>query len=155
VNHDLDDASEPADNARLLAELRRVLGSDPPPAGLVERIEGLFGYRNLESALAELMDVSAAEPAGMRGGAAAARLDFELSDGSVALELAPQRDSIDGQVLAGDLTEVALERPGGIVATATVDELGRFTFDHITPGPARLRVVAGAPGTVTTDWFLL
>jgi hypothetical protein len=154
VNGEHDDESLSAQEARLLAELGRALGSDPIPAGLVERAEELLALKDLDSALVELLDRSAAEPAGMRGGTARTRLEFEVGDGSVALELVPERDRLVGQVLAGELTAVALERRTGVVATAEVDELGRFSFDHVAAGPARLRLVGGA-APVTTDWFLL
>src|SRR5689334_22040643 len=91
-----------ARDARLLDELGTALGPEDTPAGLVERADGLFALRDLDSALVELLDQPAAEPAGMRGGTATARLDFETSDGSVALELVRQGDRLVGQLLAGE-----------------------------------------------------
>jgi hypothetical protein len=147
------DAMSPRD-ARLLAALGEALGSDRLPAFLVENAEELIVLKDLDSALVELLDQPAAEPVGMRGGSGYPLLQFEAADGSVAVELAPERDRLVGQVLAGELTGVALESRSGVVATATVDELGRFSFDQVTAGPARLRLLRGA-APVTTDWFLL
>jgi hypothetical protein len=143
------------EDARLLAELGRALGPDPLPAGLVARAEGLLALAGLDGELAELLE-AAAEPAGVRGTPDAAdRLLFEVAGGAVAIELVLGRDRIDGQVIAGAPSEVALERPGGAAAAATVDELGRFGFDSVAAGPARLALRGAPAGPVTTDWFLL
>ena len=54
------------------------------------------------------------------------------------------------------MTEVDLEEPtAGVVATAPVDELGRFVFTAIPGGPVRLRLTMSTGAPVTTDWFLL
>ena len=71
----------------------------------------------------------------------------------MALELVPERDRLVGQVLGGELTEVALERPTGVVATTGVDELGRFSFGPVPTGPVRLRLTDGTGVPVITDWF--
>jgi hypothetical protein len=53
---------------------------------------------------------------------------------------------------------VTLETPAGPAATATVGDLGDFTFADTgaggSGGPVRLRL-DGAGGPVRTDWFLL
>ena len=149
----------PAEDARLLDELRAALGADPMPPGLVARAEGLVAFAGVDRELAELLEASAAEPAGVRGGPAEAAqpLVFEVADGSIGVEVVIGRDRLDGQVHAGTLAEVALERPGGDIVTGPVDELGRFAFTPVAAGPARLRLrphgEAGRP--VTTDWFLV
>jgi hypothetical protein len=145
----------PAEDDRLLAELGRALGPDPLPAGLAARAEGLLALAGLDGELAELLE-AAAEPTGVRGTPDAAdRLLFEVAGGAVAVELVLGRDRIDGQVIAGAPTEVALERPHDTAAAATIDDLGRFGFDSVAAGPARLRLRGGPAGPVTTDWFLL
>lgn len=155
MTDDANDATMSAAQARLLAELRTALGPDPAPPGLVERAEGLFAFKDFDAVLAELLDRSGAEPAGMRGAAAGERMEFGTGDGGVALELMREGDRIVGQVLGGDVVAVTLERPAGIGATIGVDELGRFSFDQIAAGPARLRLIRGADAPVITDWFLL
>jgi hypothetical protein len=150
-----DDRPAAAEDARLLAELGRALGPDRLPAGLVQRAEGLLALAGLDGELAELLE-AAAEPAGVRGAPDAGdRLLFEVAGGAVAVELVLGRDRVDGQVIAGAPTEVALERPDGTAAVATVDELGRFGFGSVAAGPARLVLRGGPAGPVTTDWFLL
>ena len=147
-----DDALTP-EQTRLLADLGRALGPDPLPPGLIERAEQLLAYRDLDAELAALRDEAATEPAGLRGGASTTRLRFDLADGSVAVELDPQRDRLSGQVLAGEVTEAVLERPSGGEERSTVDDLGRFAFRAVPSGPTRLRL--HGPGlSVTTEWFL-
>jgi hypothetical protein len=147
----------PADDAHLLAELREALDPDPPPAGLVERAEGLMEFMRIDRELAALLDAEGAELAGTRGAVTASEhlFRFEVDDGSVSLELTADRERLGGLVLAGELTGIALERLTGDVVTAAVDELGRFSFGRVPPGPARLRLLGTAAQPVTTDWFVL
>jgi hypothetical protein len=154
MNDELDGDSLSTQEARLLAALGRALGPDPLPHLLVERAEELLAVMDLDSALVKLIDQATAEPAGMRGETTHTRLEFAVGDGSIALELVAEPDRLTGQVLAGEPAEVALESPSGVQATVAVDELGRFTFQHVRAGPARLRLLGGATAPVT-DWFLL
>jgi hypothetical protein len=154
VDDAIDDDALTVEQARLLAELGRATGADPLPYGLVERAEQLLAYSHLDAELLALRDEEAAEPAGLRGGTSATRLRFDLNDGSIGVELDRQRDRLAGQVLAGELTEVVLERPGGTEDSAEVDELGRFMFAPAPTGPIRLRLRGRAGRSVTTEWFL-
>jgi hypothetical protein len=151
--------TEPHDearDARLLGELGSALGPDPSPPGLVGRAEGLLAFAGVDRELAELLDTSAAEPVGVRGPAdAAGALVFEVGDGSVSVEVTVTADRLDGQVLAGEPTEVALEHVTGAVHSCPVDDLGRFTFSGVASGPGRLRLRGGSTRPVTTDWFLI
>lgn len=161
--------------ARLLAGLRDALDVDAPPAGLVERAEGLVAYFELDSDLAALLDEPAPELAGVRGPAGTDdRLTFETADGSLSVEVVLSRERLSGQVLAGDGVQVVLETLAGAQLTAAVDPLGRFRFDDPPAGPARLCWAPARPTSspepatpaatkpsppteapVTTDWFLL
>jgi hypothetical protein len=149
----------PAEDARLLDELRAALGDDPAPPGFIARAEGLVAYAGVDRELAELLETAAAEPAGLRSrpDAAAQPLVFEVADGSISVELVIGRDRLDGQVHSGTLTEVVLERPGGDIRSSGIDELGRFAFTPVAAGPARLRLRSPGDPTrsVTTDWFLV
>jgi hypothetical protein len=150
---------EPAE-AALLERLRALLGSDPPPDGMVARAEGLLAFRDVDRELVELLQDAAAEPAGLRGGVdTPERLLFELDGGpegsAVSVEVSLDRDALRGQVLAGVVTEVELERLGMPLRTSSVDALGQFAFADPLPGPTRLRLSGSAARPRTTDWFLL
>lgn len=151
-----DEESLSVDEARLLARLGEMLGSDPPPAGMQQRLQALLTLRDMDRELLELLQQSTAEPAGMRGEVDTAdRLAFVLADGSVSLELVVEHDGLRGQVLAGEVTDVTLERPAAELRTTTVDALGRFVLDQPGPGPARLRLRLRDARSVTTNWFLV
>jgi hypothetical protein len=145
---------DPADD-RLLADLRRALPAEVVPDGLVARADALFTLRDLDRELAAL-EASATELVATRGPLpAATRLSFRTGDGSLAVELVPGRQRLDGQVLSGAPTEVILEDRAGPVAQSAVDELGRFSFSHGATGPGRLRLRGGPEGEALTGWFLL
>lgn len=151
-----DDEPASADDARLVERLGRAIGPDPAPTGMLDRLEGLLAYREVDQELLELLQDTAREPVGMRGTVDVQdRLAFELGDGSVSVELVPERGLLRGQVLAGEVTEVVLERRAAQHRTSTVDALGRFTFDDPAAGPARLRLRGSAAGPWSTDWFLI
>lgn len=144
------------DDARLVAELGRALGPGTYPPGLVERANGLLAFADFDRELAEVLETSSGELVGTRGPAQSAALRFEVADGSVTVEVSLERDRIDGQVIAGAIAEVVLERLSGSAETATVDDLGRFVFEQPGTGPVRLRLRGARPGPepVATDWFL-
>src|SRR5918998_1986977 len=118
-----DDAMSDED-ARLVAELGRALGPGTYPPGLVDRANGLLAFASFDRELAELLEASSGELVGTRGAATpGAALRFEVGDGSVAVEVAVVRDRVEGQVIAGTITEVVLEHLSGPAATAIVDDL--------------------------------
>jgi len=139
---------------RLLADLGRVVGTEPAPAGLVARAEGLLAYADLERELVELLDSAAAEPAGSRGVPSADSLIFELGSGSVSLELRVRGDAVVGQLLDGRLVAVTLQVIGSEALTAPVDALGRFSLSPAPRGPARLLLDDGTGRPLATDWFV-
>jgi len=145
---------DPADDG-LLADLRRALPPDAVPDGLVARAEALFTLRDLDRELAAL-EASGSELVATRGPLpAATRLSFRTGDGSLAVEVVPGRQRLDGQVISGAPTEIVLEDRTGPVADSAVDELGRFSFSHGATGPGRLRLRGGPEGEALTGWFLL
>lgn len=151
-----DDAMSDED-ARLVAELGQALGPGTYPPGLVDRANGLLAFAGFDRELAELLEASSGELVGTRGPTAAGTaIRFEVVDGSVAVEVAMVRGLIEGQVIAGTITEVVLERLSGQSAATTVDDLGRFVFEQPATGPVRLRLRGARPGPepIATDWFL-
>ena len=144
---------------RQFARLPGTLGKDRVERlAIAAQIEepGVDRRQRLDQQLAQLLDVPAAELAGTRGSAMTdTPMVFEVAGGSTAIEVVVDRDRLAGQVLAGTVTEVDLERASGAVDTVTVDELGRFFVEQPAAGPARLRLRGGSPRSVVTDWFLV
>ena len=157
-----DDSTSAADEQPLLAALGRALPRDPVPEGLVDRAVQLVAFHDVDRELAALLE-HPSELVGMRGDAqAGTTLAFGTPQGTLALEVSQEQQGLQGQLLAGAVTEVDLESRSGVVATAPVDTLGRFTFDAVPAGPTRLRLhstahdtpAAASPEVVVTDWFL-
>jgi hypothetical protein len=156
MNDTFDTEPIPTDDLRLLTDVGRALGSDPLPAGLIERAQALGELRDVDRDLADLLDDAASELTGTRGQlTAGSRLAFELADGSVSLELVARDGGLRGQLLCGNPAAVVLETTGRAELAAAVDDLGRFSFTAVPPGPARLRLRGAGTRPVTTDWFLL
>jgi hypothetical protein len=155
MSDDADDVESP-DDRRLLSELAAALGLDPVPDRLVEICEGLVAWDDVDHELATLLDEHADEPAGVRGPGAvlADQLSFGVSDGSTVVELRLATGRVTGQVVPAGAVEAVFERLGGALQRTPVDDLGRFVFDDVGSGPARVRL--GGPGRwVVTDWFVL
>jgi hypothetical protein len=147
------DDRAPADDERLLRELGSAMGSESLPDGLVDRVDGLLAWADVDHELAALLDASAAEPAGRRGASAAPgdELSFELADGDVTVEVAIVGRELAVDVIGADATEVAAELAGGERLPATVDLAGRFVVAG-AHGPVRLLLrIDGS--SVRTDWF--
>jgi hypothetical protein len=150
-----DAGSTPADD-RLLADLARVLGPDAPPDGLFERATGLVEWIDVDHDLAQLLDEADLEAAGTRGTPATDTLaTFEVDDGSVVIELVLDDGRLVGHVLAGALSTIRLERVNHDAVDAVVDDVGRFVFAEVAPGPARLRWSTSSERPVITDWFVV
>jgi hypothetical protein len=155
---DPDDEVPPsAADTELLWALAGALGPDPVPDGLIERAAELLVMVDLNTELVALLQEAATglDAAGTRGDAdIAAPLEFVSIDGAVTIEIVLDQDGVAGQLIGADATFVTLERPSGASVDAPVDALGRFHFSASSPGPARVRVLAGDI-TVSTDWFVM
>lgn len=157
----MQDQPEDADRAEL-AELEQELReaaahADPVPAGLLQAAVNSFGWRTIDTDLAELVFDSLAqdERALVRGPEQGRLLSFEAGGLTIDVELTqagPARRLI-GQLAPPQRAAVELRHPGG-VATLDADELGRFTTGDLPAGPISLRcAVGGEPARqVVTDW---
>ena len=133
-------------DAQLFGRLREMwTEADPMPAGLVDRMVAAVASADLaeEYALLTLVEHAAA----VRGEADALTLQF--SDGSTSILLhvtegaGPLR-RVDGWVDA-DAAELTLTMDDSSRSTAP-DENGRFVFDDVPAGLARVTLVARTPG---------
>jgi len=128
---------------------------DPVPDHVSAAARAAFTWRTIDAELAELAFDSADQPLGVRGGEVNRQLTFRSA--SVEIELmvteADARQLV-GQLIPPDVAGIELVS-GDDSAMVDSDRLGRFTFDHLPSGPARL-VVRDADGAVLvqTDWLL-
>ena len=143
----------PAADAGVLAGLSEALGTDPLPAGLISRAEGLLAWMDVDRELAGLLDDADVELAGTRGGTSTG-LVFATPDGDLAVEVTLGAGGLAGQVVAGEPASITLEGSDGSTTTVPVDELGRFGTPRPDRGPVRLHLAVTADRTVVTDWFM-
>ena len=141
-------------------ELRELIArTDPVPERLNEAARGAFTWRTIDAELAELMQDSAEADEGalaLRSAATGPRLlSFESPRVAIEAEvtvLGPRERRLIGQIVPPVAAAMTLEQ-GGVRLTAQADELGRFTFDGLGAGPARLRAALPDGGMeIATPW---
>jgi hypothetical protein len=147
----------------VLEELRGLFARvDRVPERLDEAARAAYTWRTVDAELAELMRDSAEADAGelaLRGAATGPRLlSFESPRVAIEAEVTavgPRRRRLAGQIIPPVAATVVLEQ-GGVRLTAQADELGRFAFDGVGAGPARLRAALPDGGMeIATPWTSL
>lgn len=136
-----------AADAALFARLRGVWQEvDPVPAELVDRMVAAVAVEDLSREYALLTLVEASDLAAVRGPSDTATLQF--SDGTTTVLLHVSEDEggrhrvdgwVDAAVLAIRLEHNVLEAEGSELS-AEADN-GRFAFEGVAAGVARLRIV--------------
>jgi hypothetical protein len=150
-----------ADDDILLARMRRIAAeADPPPAYVAEMAYAALGLRDLDGELAALSWDSAAEDtrelAGTRGREEVRLLSFETESVGIDLQVSAQgtRRAVLGQVVGVVPARLSIETEEGAQAL-TVDDIGTFRVDGLSPGRTRLRVCGEDGSTVTTSWITI
>jgi hypothetical protein len=147
----------------MLEELRGLFARvDPVPERLDEAARAAYTWRTIDAELAELMRDSAEADAGelaLRSAATGPRLlSFESPRVAIEAEVAvvgPRARRLTGQIVPPMAATVTLEQ-GGARLTAQADELGRFLFERVGAGPARLRAALPDGGMeIATPWTSL
>jgi hypothetical protein len=143
---------------RLMSLLQRGLTqSDPVPADVNEFARAAFSWRTIDAELAELAYDSNEEttPAGVRSTATARMLSFQAGEWTIDIEYNAVTGRLIGQVEPARRAIVELHVAGAIVTTQT-DDLGRFDFDGVLPGPISLVFrTSGDLEVVKTEWTVL
>jgi hypothetical protein len=115
---------------------------DPVPVDLVDRMVAAVAVEDLTREYALLTLVETSELAAVRGASDTSTLQFSDGTTSVLVHVAATEGGgrrVDGWV---DATALAIRLiQGDKDWTADAGERGRFAFDDITPGMARLRLV--------------
>lgn len=149
-----------ADPDQLLGRLRSAVAAhDEPPPALMAAARSAFSWRALDAELAPLTDEGARDDllAGVRGTPGVRRLTFDADGRRVDLEVSVdgRHRSLLGQLTPAEPTPVVLRHAEGGLSDVSVDDLGRFACDGLSPGQISLRL-AGATGRAChTDWVLL
>jgi hypothetical protein len=142
---------------QLLATLGEAIRqTDPVPEHVLAGARAAFTWRTIDAELAELVFDSAAELTGVRSESTARQVTFQAPGVEIEVMVIENgQRRIVGQLVPP--TEVTVQLTSGdSVADTRTDELGRFTFDDVQPGPVRLSVLGSAgEHLVHTEWVLL
>lgn len=142
----------------LLTMLGKALDvADPVPSDVTDFAKAALGWRTIDAELAAIAYDSSTEetPAGVRNTSTARMLSFEAGSWTLEIEYNAATGRFIGQIEPARGATVELHFAGGITTTGT-DDLGRFTFDDVLPGPISL--VCRTPGdleVVKTEWTVL
>lgn len=142
---------------QLIAMLRAGLAEgDPAPSDVAEFAKAVFSWRMIDAELAGLtFDSVTDETAGVRSTMAARMISFEAGRWSIDIEYNEATGRLLGQVTPAGRVTVELHFAGGAIGIYT-DELGRFDFDDILPGPISLVIrTAGDLEVIKTEWIVL
>jgi hypothetical protein len=154
---DDDNELELMQDDEVMALLAEALGrADPVPAHVMDNARAAFTWRTIDAELAELVFDSAIHSAGVRSDEANRQVTFRASDVEIEIMVLEDRGRrLVGQLVPARDATVELVGEDG-KQSARSDRLGRFSFDRLGVGPARL-VVRGADGrrVVQTDWVRL
>ena len=142
---------------KILSLLHRALDeSDPVPTDVTDFARAAISWRTVDADLAQLSYDSSEEstPIGVRSLSVARMLSFETSAWAIDIEYNTASRLLMGQIEPSREVAVELHLAGGVVATES-DELGRFSFDGILPGPIALVFRPSGDEMIKTEWTLL
>jgi hypothetical protein len=145
-------------DSELIDRLGRILNeTDPVPADVSEFAKAAFDWRNIDGELASMEFDSSTEdvPSGVRSTATARMISFEAGEWTIDIEYDEHSRRLIGQVSPGTKCVIELHFAGGAIGLET-DDLGRFDFDEVLPGPVSL--VVRTPGNlhvIKTEWTVL
>jgi hypothetical protein len=129
--------------------------ADPVPEHVLAGARAAFTWRTIDAELAELVFDSASELTGVRSETSPRQVTFQAP----GVEIEIMVIDTGARRLVGQLVppaEMTVELiAGGDTRTMTCDDLGRFAFDGLAPGPVRLVVSSEGQPVVRTEWMLL
>ncbi|HJQ45656.1 MAG TPA: carboxypeptidase regulatory-like domain-containing protein [Amycolatopsis sp.] len=152
-----DDGAQP-DDETLLADLDRVIATfDPPPSGLIERLQFALELENLD---VEVARWERAGLAGVRSSVDQGTITFTVSDLTVMINVTKtgRHHRIDGWLVPAGThgVEVRVAEHGS--SSTVADDGGRFVLDAVPQGTTQIVIsVAGTEGrrTVVTPAVVL
>lgn len=146
------------DDDSLIRELAGVFDRvDPVPADVTLAARSAIAWRRMDAELAQLLEDAADERelAGTRGDGSGWRaLTFEAATITIEVEVAVagRGRTVLGQIVPAAAAQIVLRQVGvDAPRVAATDDLGRFRFDEVAPGPISLRV-EHPDGNVETGW---
>jgi hypothetical protein len=145
------------DDDELLLDIGEALRPEPIEAEVLAAAARVRAWRTAEvdRALAALLyDSELDRTAAVRGPISGAPRNLVFALGELRVEIELSDAGIEGQLIPPEPGQVRLFNEAGLVAEATADEVGCFTFPASRPGPIRIECqVAGRP--VATEWITI
>jgi hypothetical protein len=156
---------QPPSDAELLAALDAAIeAAQPMPPSVAELGRMAWSARALDAEFAELVGDSLADDVladderyAIRADAQPRLLSFAAGDTAIEVEIEVGADGVQhvvGQILPPGPATVTFERAAG-AQRSQADAGGRFAFDCVARGPARLRVQRAPEGPLASAWFRL
>jgi hypothetical protein len=144
---------------QLLHVLARALGeSEPIPERVLEGARAAVTWRTIDAELADLAELvfdSARDEAGVRSEDINRQMTFQAPGVEIEVMVIDNgARRLIGQLVPGAEMMVQLTA-GEVVQEVQTDDLGRFSFDDVAPGPVRLVVSTDGRPVVRTEWMLL
>lgn len=143
---------------RVISLLRQGLAeADPVPTDITEFARASLSWRTIDAELAQIAYDSSQEPtaAGVRSVATGRILSFETGNWMIDIEYSSATGRLMGQIDPARQVTVELHLAGDAIVTDT-DELGRFSFEGVLPGPVSLVFrTAGNLEVIKTEWTVL
>lgn len=142
----------------LLAELSRIIDLvDPPPSGLVERVQFALELEDLDVEVARWE--RAGQLAGVRSSVDQGTITFSVSDLTVMINLTKigRCHRIDGWLVPGGRHGVEVRVAGHESVSTTADEDGRFVLEDVPHGTTQIVISVAGFGqrTVVTPAVVL
>jgi hypothetical protein len=146
----------PPTEDRVISLLHKALDeADPVPMEVIDYAKAAFSWRTIEAELAHLAYDSSAEAInGVRSTATARMLSFETGERLIDVEYNAVTYRLMGQIEPARIMPVELHLSGSVVATQT-DDLGRFLFEGVLPGPVAMVFRLSTDEVVKTEWIVL
>jgi hypothetical protein len=145
------------DDDELLLDIGEALRPEPLEIEVLAAAQKVRAWRTAEvdRALAALLyDSELDRTAAVRGPISGAPRNLVFALGELRVEIELSDAGIEGQLIPPEPGRVRLFNESGLVAEATADEVGCFTFPSSRPGPIRIECqVAGRP--VATEWITI
>lgn len=147
----------PSDDAKVISLLHQALDqADPVPTDVIDYAKAAFTWRTIDAEFAHLAYDSSVEniPNGVRSTATARMLSFETGERLIDVEYNATSCRLMGQIEPARVMPVELHLSGTVITTDT-DDLGRFLFEGVLPGPIALVFRLSSEDVVKTEWIVL
>ncbi len=139
---------------------RALRRTEQPPAHLRDAALMAHAWHNIDAELAQLVfdslvpDPAADELVGVRSDDGPRQITFEAPGVEIEIMLAGDTRTMVGQLVPAQVADVQLAVSDRVLSTDS-DELGRFRFEGIDPGPIRLTVLGSNHRAVHTEWIVI